>query len=134
MHIYFIILHFILSSPAVEKLLWSMWWDWKFVCWLNNLCFVLFIILHQYAFNKHESLLIWIKALISRSNDAIIDIYLLFHHLKMLYNNSCKSRNHVHLFNHSRCIDHYFVLTCYPSGWMDEITYSCANIYLAGIF
>ena len=64
--------------------------------------------LHQYVFNKHESLLNWIKALTSQSNNVIIAIYRLFHHSKILYNNSYKSMNHVHLFNHSQRIDCLF--------------------------
>ena len=130
LYVYFIVLHFILSSLAVEKLLWFVCWHWQATCWLNNLCFILFIILHQYAFNKHESLLLWTRASILWSNDAIIAIYYSFYHLEMPYNNSCKSINHVHLFNHSRRIDRYFMLTYCPSGWIDGIVYNlCLQVY-----
>ena len=43
---------FILLLPAFGKLLWFVWWDWQFACWLNNLCLILSsytVILHLLA-------------------------------------------------------------------------------------
>ena len=60
--------------------------------------------------------------------------YCLLHYFKIFHNNSFKSMNHVHPFDHSRCIDRYFMLTCYLSGWIYEIAHSCANLCFGGVF
>ena len=83
--------------------------------------------LHQNAPGTCENSHFWARASSHGPMMYHTSFFYFSYHLVMIFNNSCNCIS-MHIY-----IIIIMLIRC-PSGWMDGIAHSCANLYFAGVF